>query len=276
VVEDGAIPLPAALTDWDYHTVLRLQRTVAVDGIEARRQSGLHSDAELVLTVRWTASGSLLRGRAWQAPVPAGDRVVLEPEFELPGRDLGGVLGLALVLSIVSPGTAPAVVAPTRAGAVLWSDEFSVQLQSEGPAFPMAVADFAELTYPDHASWYLEIQEGLENAAMSALLLVANERNALVVEALSAAGEPSVLHQSVLSVLKADVIRGLVERAVNTEEFDDRVAYPVGSLGAVFAAVLHSHFPDVDLESLRREHRQEPSLFASRLQHAAKMLEVRR
>jgi hypothetical protein len=55
------------------------------------------------------------------------------------------------------------------------------------------------------------------------------------------------------------------------EDFDISTDYTIGSTGAVLQAVLRQHFDD-DLETLRREHTQDPAYFAARIQAAAGLL----
>jgi hypothetical protein len=269
---DGTAELPNDLPAWDYDTVLSLQRSLTVDGARARAESGLGMDAELAISARWTASGSLLRGRAWQSGVPAVDDVELIAEFDLPGSELGGTLDLALVLTVVDPGAAPSAVAPRRRGSVLWTDSHPVRLQGNATHFPIAVADFEQLPYPSETTWFLDIGDDLEAAALGSLLLIVNESRDVVVEALTGVAEPSPTTNAIMSVLWTDTLRSLVERAVTDDEFDQGNDYPTGSLGAVLRAILRDRFPDEDLESLRREHDQDPALFTSRIQAAARML----
>lgn len=269
---DGTEELPRELPDWDYDTVLSPRRPVQVDGLRARRLSGLAEDAELDLSVRWSSSSSALRGRAWRAPVPARDGVELNVEFELDGDELGGVLELETVLSLrrSTPGASPA--AARRPGSVLWSDRFSILLQGDAVLFPLAIADFHDLPYPTKASWYLEVGEDLEAAALGSILLLANERRKIVVDALAAAGSPTDADRRVLSTLRTDVQRALIERALTHEDFSDDIEYPTGSLGALLAAVLRTTFPAFSLEALRRERLSEPALFTSRVQDATDLL----
>ncbi|GJF03420.1 hypothetical protein [Pseudonocardia sp. D17] len=269
---DGTEELPRELPEWDYDTVLSVRRPVQVDGLRARQLSGLAEDAELDLTVRWASSSSALRGRAWRAPVPARDGTELDVEFELDGDELGGVLELDTVLTLrrATPGASPA--AARRPGSVLWNDRFSILLQGDAVLFPLAIADFHDLPYPTKAGWYLEVGEDLEAAALGSILLLANERREVVVNALAAAGSPTDADRRVLSALRTDVQRALIERALTHEDFADDVEYPTGSLGALLAAVLRTTFPAFGLEALRRERLSEPALFSSRIQDATDLL----
>jgi hypothetical protein len=155
---------------------------------------------------------------------------------------------------------------------VLWSDRLPVLLQGDAVLFPLAVADFHDLPYPTKASWYLEVGDDLEAAALGSILLLANERREVVVNALTAAAVPTDADRRVLSTLRTDVLRSLVERALSNEDFTDEVDYPTGSLGALFTAVHERMFPAFSIEALRRERLLEPVLFTARIQDAADLL----
>ncbi|MCD2100245.1 hypothetical protein [Rhodococcus rhodochrous] len=272
VVTDGTEELPQELPDWDYDTVLSIRRPMQVDGLRARRLSGLADDAELDLTVRWAASNSALRGRAWRTGVPPLDGVELNIEFDLDGDELGGILELITVLTLRRSTDGASTAAARRPGSVLWNDKFSIQLQGDANLFPLAIADFHDLPYPTKAGWYLEVGEDLEAAALGSILLLANERRELVVNALAVAGSPTDADRRVLSTLRTDVQRTLIERALTHEDFDDDVDYPTGSLGALLTAVLGTTFPAFTLEALRRERNYEPALFTTRIQDATNFL----
>jgi hypothetical protein len=269
---DGTTELPAVLPDWDYDTALALRRQITVDGLRARRLCGLTGDAAIDMTVRWFASSSALRGRAWQTPVPAQDGVDLAIEFELGGDELGGNLELDTVLTLRRAASGASPAAPRRPGSQLWSDRFSVLLQGDAALFPLAVADFHDLPYPSNSAWYVELGEDLEAAALGSVLLLANERNDIVVTALRSAATPNDADRRVLSVIRTDVLRALVERALTDEDFGGDEDYPNGSLGALLAAVIRTTFPGLTIDALRRERQSAPALFACRIQDATNLL----
>jgi hypothetical protein len=243
-----------------------------VDGVRARQACGLPADAELTLTVVWAASNSSLRGRAWQAPVPAGDGE-LEIDFELPGEELGGRLDLETTLALRSIGsTQPSAAAPSRPGSVLWRDVQSVMLQGDAVLFPLSVVDFEYLPYPTGAAWHLELGQDLDSQALGSILLLANKRREVVTAALERAADPTDADRRVLSIIRSDVIRSLIERALVDDEFDLEAEYPIGSVGALLAAVVRATFPDRSLEALRRDRDHEPILFTSRIQNATGLL----
>lgn len=269
-VPEGTVPLADVLPEWDYNTVLHLQRTVVVDGRTARREVGLPADAPLTLSVRWTASGSLLRGLGCRFDVRDADGVEIELAFGLPGAELGGTLTLDTMVSTGAATRNGAERSPTRPGSVLWGDTYDVRLQGDAPLFPVAVADFADLAYPEAAAWYLEIDRDFDAAAMGSMLLLVNTRSELLVRALSEAGAPGPDAAAVLSTLRSDIARTLVEHALSDDEFGPTNNYETSTLGATLAG-LASQLGIDDWESLRREHRSEPALFASRLQAATKL-----
>lgn len=264
--------LPHELPEWDYGTVLHLRRPVRVDGLRARDACGLTPDSAVTLTVVWAAANSSLRGRAWQASVPAADGVDLEIDFELPGDELGGRLDLetGLVLRAAAPGSSAA--APSRPGSVLWREVHSVMLQGDAVLFPLAIVDFEQVRYPSGAAWHLELSDDLDSQALGSILLLANERRPAVTSALRNAADPSDTDRMVLSTVRSEIIRSLVERAVVDDDFDPATDYGAGTVGALLASVLRAAFPDRDLDALRRERRHEPILFTTRLQNATGLL----
>lgn len=273
-VVDGADELPSEMPEWDYDTVLELRRPVRIDGLRARRASGLGVDAELDLAVVWTATSSALRGRAWRVSVPNRDDFEVDIAFRLPGAELGGRLDLETCLTLRASSPDASVAAPSRPGSVLWRDRFSVILQGDAVLFPLAVHDFHDLAYPTGAAWHLELGHDLDAAALGSILLLANSRREAVTQALAAAGNPTDADRRVLSTIRSEVLRALVERAVVDEEFDTDVDYPVGSVGALLAAVLRATFPDTELQDLRRQRTYEPILFTTRIQAATELLAV--
>lgn len=269
---DGAEPIPDALVDWDYSTTLSLHRPLTVDGLRVRRLSGLSIDAAVDVTVQWYATGSALRGRAWRTALPAEDAFETVIEFRMPGDDLGGTLELVTSVTLREsfPGASPA--AATRPGSVLWSDRQRVVLEADNTLFPIATADFHDLPYPSGAGWYLHIDEDLRGAALGSILLLVNERHDVVMHAVEAASSPSEADRRVLSTLRADVLRVLLDRALTLDDLKEETDYPAGSLGALLINVVRNAFPAFSVEALRRERETAPALFSSRVQESAKLL----
>ncbi|MGW4764106.1 hypothetical protein ACWEPD_20765 [Streptomyces pseudogriseolus] len=274
VVEDGEVPLPEAMPDWDYQMDLSLRRTVRVDLARARRQSGLPDDTPLVLSAVWTATGSNLSGPAQQIPMPAYADGIAEFDFRLRGADLGGLLLLDTALLLAERRVDARPSTPRRAGSVLWSDRQTLRLQGDAPQFPMAVIDFARTSFPDDAAWHLQISGGLDSATMGSLLLLVNERNSTTANAFQKASKPGPVDRIVLSAVYADAARIMVEHALNQDDFTEDTDFPEGSLGATLLNLVEQLFPGQSITDIRLRRQQSPALFASDLQAAVKIFEV--
>lgn len=274
VVEDGEVPLPEAMPDWDYQMDLSLRRTVRVGLERARRQSGLPDDTPLVLSAVWTATGSNLSGPAQQIPMPAYADGIAEFDFRLRGADLGGLLLLDTALLLAERRVDARPSTPRRAGSVLWSDRQTLRLQGDAPQFPMAVIDFARTSFPDDAAWHLQISGGLDSATMGSLLLLVNERNSTTANAFQKASKPGPVDRIVLSAVYADAARIMVEHALNQDDFTEDTDFPEGSLGATLLNLVEQLFPGQSITDIRLRRQQSPALFASDLQAAVKIFEV--
>lgn len=276
VTEDGEVPMPEALPDWDYHMDLHLRRNVRVDLDRARSRSGLPTDAALVLAAVWTATGSNLGGPAQHVRLAGAGTTTVALDITLRAADLGGLLHLdtALVLAERRTDTRPS--APRRAGSVLWSRRESLRLQGDAPQFPMAVIDFSLTSFPDDAAWHLQISGGPESAAMGSLLLLVNERNTVTATAFRNAGKPRPVDRVVLSAVHADAARSMIEHALGIDEFTEDADFPEGSLGATLLSLFDRLLPGQSITDIRLRRRQSPALFASDLQAAVKIFEVPR
>lgn len=274
VVEDGEVPLPEALPDWDYRMDVHVRRTVRVDLDRARREAGLPSDAALVLSAVWTSKGSHLSGPAQHVRLAEAGTATAELDLCLSGADLGGLLLLDTALLLAAHRGDGRPSSPRRAGSVLWSDRESLRLQGDAPQFPMAVIDFSRTSFPDDAAWHLQIAGGLESATMGALLLLVNERNTVTATAFRNAARPRPVDRVVLSAVHADAARTMVEHALAHDDFTEDADFPDGSLGVTLLALFDRLFPGQSITDVRLRHRHTPALFASDMQAAVKIFEV--
>lgn len=272
--EADDVPLLDSLSNWDYLMDLDLRRSVRIDVDAVLAQSGLGADAELVLSAVWTASGSNLRGPGARVLVTSGGSRDVDLEVPLRGSDLGGTLLLDTALVLSYRGTEPRPAAPRRAGSVLWSDRHEVRLEGDSPQFPIAVIDFARTSFPSDAAWHLQIGDNLHSAAMGSLLLLVNEQNASAVAAVGRAARPGAVERIVLSAIRADVTRTMLEHALSSDEFCDGATFEDETLGATLQALYRRLFPEMSIEEMRRRREQYPSFFASDVQHAVKLFEA--
>ncbi|WP_338597162.1 hypothetical protein [Saccharopolyspora sp. SCSIO 74807] len=272
--QDGDVPLRTELANWDYLMDLDLRRTVRVEVDAVRSQSGLGADSRLMLSAVWTSSGSNLRGPGHRVPLEGPGTREVELLVPLRGTDLGGTLLLDTALVLAHCGEAPSLASPRRAGSVLWSDRHEVRLQGDAPQFPIAVIDFARTSFSGDAAWHLQIGDNLEGAAMGSLLLLVNEQNAAAVAAVGRAERPGETDRLVLSAIRADVTRTMLEHALSSEDFYDGAAFTDETLGAALQALYRRLFPETSIEEMRRRREQYPNFFASDVQHAVKLFEV--
>ncbi|WP_227589889.1 hypothetical protein [Demequina pelophila] len=266
LVESEPIDLPTALVDWDYHFDLKLRRTVELQPARIRRESGLPADAPLDLAVVWNASGSNLSGTGTRHKLGSGESEACDLQLELAGADLGGVLTLTTTIVLASRLDDSPPAAPRRAGSVLWMDEVALRLQGDSAQFPMAVIDFGHTNLPPDAGWHLQITGGLESAAMGALLLLINESHEAVVGSFESAARPKPAQRAILSAVRADVARTLIEYSLECEDFEVAADYPEGSLGSACSDVFEKVFDGRSVADVRLLREHSPGLFSSELQ----------
>lgn len=269
-IEGEELPLPEAFPHWDYQTDLNLRRNVTVDIARAREESGLAPGTPLTLAATWRADGSKLKGCLMRRPVPESG--VVELSAVLRGADLGGTVELdtALVLTNRRTGT-DRLTAPRRAGSVLWSDRHAIRLQGDATQFPIAIVDFATTPYPENAAWYLEIGSNLEAATMGTILLLVNEKNTVMAEAVQRVKSPRVQDRLVIEALYADVARSMVNHALRDSDFDDEIDYEDDTLGATLQELIGRLFPSRSIEDIRLLADNSPSRFEAELQAAVNL-----
>ncbi|MEU5849640.1 hypothetical protein [Saccharopolyspora shandongensis] len=273
VFEDSEFDLPGFLPDWDYQMNLRLRRSVRIDVDRARAESGLPPNAALTLAAVWTATGSNLRAPGKQIVIDAPGPADIQLEFDLPGAELGGtlILDTSLVLAKAIPDARPA--APRRAGSVLWNDRHSMRLQGDYAQFPVAVIDFVNTSFPDEAAWHLQVPESLQQATMGKLLLLINKQNVATATAFESAGNPSMVDKAVLSAVKSDVTRTMIEHALCDDEFCDDASFPDDTWGATLTDLFYKVFPERSINDVRLHFQHSPSVFASDVQAALRIFE---
>ncbi|MFI8875919.1 hypothetical protein [Streptomyces sp. NPDC055243] len=274
LVLDGAtIALPESLDFWDYRMDVEVSRTVHVDLPTARAGAGLNDGAVLTLAAIWTASGSNLRGPVQRVPLTGDDVCTVDLHAVLAGAQLGGVLSLETVLVLARAAGGAAPFAPRRAGSLLWEDTAALRLQGDAPLFPMTVIDFAHTSFRDGAAWHLQLGSDLNAAAMGSMLLLVNEKADEVSAAFAHAARPGPVDRVVLSMVYSDCARIMMEHALLKEEFLDEADFPEDSLGATLVNLFHQLFAGRTIQDLRQLRQNSPSLFASELQAATRILQ---
>ncbi|MFJ5611940.1 hypothetical protein ACIQCJ_21415 [Streptomyces sp. NPDC093221] len=264
-------PAPPALTAWDYTTGLVLGRVIEIDLAELREDCGLAPDAPLRLCVRYWPSTSLLRRSAFVQNLPAlTARTACEVQISADSTQLGGFLTVETLIELAADLPSDRQFVATRAGSILWSDQVRIHLEGGAGLLPVAPVSFSEAGLPAGSAWYVSMDGGdWQQAAMGSLLVLLNEDNPAVKEAMeSAQGELSGV---LWSILEADIVTDLVGRALDDEAFVDETPSddPDGDLtmaGLVRALVrIYLARPGESAEQaikrLRDERRRDPSRF---------------
>lgn len=264
-------PTAAALTVWDYSTDVTLGRLIDIELAELRQDCGLAADAPLRLCVRYWPSTSLLRTSAFREDLAAHvDRTPCEVRIAVDSTRLGGFLTVETLIELAAdlPSDEPFIA--NRAGSILWSDQIRIHLEGAAGLLPVAPVSFKEAGLPTGSAWYVSMDGGdWQQAAMGSLLVLLNEDNAAVKEAMEASqGELSGM---LWSVLEADIVTDLVGRALDDDAFADETPSddPDGDLtmaGLVRSLVrLYLARPGESAEQaikrLRDERRRDPSRF---------------
>ena len=256
-------PLGDRVPEWDYRTTLMLRRTVSIDTTEVERQCHLPLSAPLALTVAWHATQTNQRGSLGTVPFDNDCATFLA---ELPGTSLGGQLALTTHLVLASNVDPEDEFAPRRAGTILWKDRVATHLEGTAAMFPMEAADFAAIGYPGKAAWYLEMDDSdLERATLGCLRLFVNSSHEDLRRALENGPSDSVTSQ-LLSTLHWDVMRQMLDRALDNPEFDPALDYPAGSLGASLSNLVKQVFGTSSVTVVRNTKASDRPEFETRIQ----------
>jgi hypothetical protein len=270
---DNERQIPASLPEWDYQANLCLRRKLSLDPTACRAAAGLSGEAPLAISVRWSSVPSLLRGSATWLPIrdDTHDYVI---DINIPGERVGGVVTLETMVVLAAPVEAKPAVAHL-VGSNLWGDASEIRLQGDAPLFPVALIPFSASSLPTKAAWFVELGADLHATAMGAIQLLVNEDHPTVVTAIGKAGSPNEVDRAVLSALRTDVVRTMLERALGDEAFAMTETFEKESLGAVLQGLVRTHlsaYLDDELVELRRIRGSDPPLFAAIVQAATNLL----
>lgn len=265
---------PGSLPDWDYQTNLRLRRRMSIDIVACRRATNLADHVPLAVSVRWSAVPSLLRGSANWLPLQ-DDVHDYTIDVDIPGERLGGVVRIETMVVLAGPGEA----GPARAhlvGSSLWNDATEIRLQGNSPLFPIALVPFSQSSLPSNAGWFLELGADLHATALGAIQLLVNQDHRVVATAIGRAGSPTDADRVVLSALRSDVARTMLERALGDEAFEMTETFERDTLGSILQGLLRTHLStyvvDDDLTEIRRIRSNDPPRFAAVVQAATRFL----
>lgn len=249
---------------WDYSTNLSLSVCIESNLEAAVSDCGLGAGPSLGGFIVWRSSSTALRGTSDVVVLKTGRNQV---GLDLIGIEIGGQLEIEARVVFLA-GYAVSELAPTRRGALLWSEKRTTRLEGTADRFPIELRDFkkAGLRGADGA-WVLHWDsKDPEWSASAAVRLWLNSRHPM---ADRLAGE--LPDSDGMSVLRYDLTRQLIDEALDNDDLSDR-EWPAGSLGAALLERVKSVFPGLSLEDCRAMRRDRRDDYESAIQQTTGML----
>lgn len=261
---------PHSLPDWDYSTLVRVERRLYVDVQGVLDDCGLREDSELRAVLTWHSTWTGLRGAGAAIRITDGGNVL---QVAVPGELLGGQLNLEVRLVLGRKAHRIDELAPLRPGSTLWSDSTRVRLEGSGTRFPVVPVPFSQtgLAGGRRGLWCLSLEASdLADSALGSIRLYLNSEHQAVQRLLEVPDSPE--SQMLAAYLQFDVTRQLVLYTLRNEDLLLDVAYDAGSVGDLMSSLLVRLYPDRDLGTVRGDWRTNPGEFESELQARAGLL----
>ncbi len=249
---------PPNMPGWQYSTDLVVERTLTVDLEQLRQGTALAEADHIQCVITWMSSATGLQGCSKRYQIEGGENHL---SVTVPGTETGGSLRLrTVVTAALAPHSDRHPLAAHRPGSILWSDEFTTDLEGDASRFPTEALSFSAtgLGGPEVA-WRLKVDTSdLDASALSCVRIILNTDNE--VYGRLAADPDSPGSQLTQRFLAYDVARQLVVAALAQEELA-MVDYERASLGNVLRARLRDYFGDEGdaIEPLRARWAMSPS-----------------
>lgn len=264
-VADGEVrELGEVIAHWDYTMNLVVSRTLTIDTNELLWECQFKGEAVVLLSVELTTGDAGIRNSIWQERVKVGpDRERLEQQIdlELEGQKLQGRVELTTSLSYLN-GKSASTLSPTMIGSRLWDHQQVAHLEGGGGRLPMEASDFTALDPRlARAPWILHVETTDPYASFIGNVQVRlNSHRKDIVDAVRKREGP------VLERLTNDLVRHLVSRVIDDEEFSGRSdEYEPGSIGRTVSIWLESAFPGQPIEQVRAMRLQSTARFDAML-----------
>lgn len=263
--ETEAVPADG-IPGWDYHLDLQLIRTYSIDVEQAVESVGLvRGEASIELLVTCETGPGGLRWIGFRAPLLEA-LAKGEIRVDIGSRSLASRIDVRTELVLSGAPIVARALAPSRPGSRLFEERRVIPLEGKLSRFPTQPLDFATglpgRRIPD-ALWHLQwLPGGLDSQVSAAMTLLVNERHGGLATRLNS--DP-VLQ----GVLKVDIARGLLRRALAVPEFaEDIDSFEEGTVGRSAAGVFRVAFPDSGVDEVKRLLEQDPDLFDATVQSA--------
>lgn len=254
---------------WDAFTDLSFSRTVRVDLDATRSACGLAADSAFALGA--SAYSNRTRLTITSAPVELGTlagRVEAPLTLVVHGAEAGGRIDVRTRLVLRAPGTGGTVIAPRRAGSILWTDESRIALEGSSARFPVSAIDFSATTrWPDGATWALDWNSReLEAPVLGGMRLLVNSASDALLDALRS-GSHDARAVILRNFVTFDVARALVHGGLAREEFVAAPeAFDEGSVGRLLFELITATWPGAPVPALAARSRDDPARLDAELQ----------
>lgn len=270
----GPIPLPLEMEHWDYQTELVLTAKITVDVPRVADDCGLGPDSRFRLITLIRSSKTPIETKVSDVAVPRGHQsheVLLTAR--VPGTTSGGRLSVETLL-VVTEAKPLNLLAPFRAGSILWRDVQHSHLQGIGSQFPTDAEDFS-LTRPEiaKAGWKLSIDTSEPDAMfLTSVRLTLNTHRPAITRLL--AGSKDAETRQLQRMIDLDITRQLVNAALASEEIVGLdVDWEAVSVGGVLRNLLQQLWPTgEDPQTLRSWSVNDPARIETHLQHVRGIL----
>jgi hypothetical protein len=272
------IELPAAVDDWDATTPIEVSSEVSIDVDHVRRACELRAEDSIAIVAIWHDSATNVRGVGIEVPVSASMSVPLqfaiEPDLVAGAVTLSRLVVLHGVASAI--GARDPLVAHGR-GAILWRetrhDHGLLELRPTEGSISVEAVDFGEVGDIDPgAPWRVAADvDDLDAPAGRSLELLVNLRHRDVARVLADDDDPRA--RAVQSVLRWDVARQLVDRALDDDRFVAGFGdFAPGTVGGSLQALFERWLPELTPQQARDRRQRRPGQFEALLQARMEML----
>lgn len=266
---DATLVDPEHVPDWDPEIDLHVVVHLEVDLEAVRSSSGMRDDGSIGALLRWHASGSGLRGASGTFGLRDGHN---EVRLDLSGPDLGGILQVDALVMLTVPSSAPGPLTARRIGSLLWEGTREVRLEGSGGRFPTTPLSFeqAGVVKGLKAAWLLHFDSSdLYDSGPGSVRLLLNTDHPRVQKLMETPDSFPVENE----VLRLDITRQMLVRALHHEDLDLEDDYPSESLGGLLSGAVRRVFPHNTLAEVRALRANHPGEFEAHVQARGRFLQ---
>jgi len=245
---------------WDFSVDLEAIRSIEIAPRSLANELDLPLTSSVRVLVEWKSShGPLLSGKTDFFEIQLdSDFHEFQLDLRIAGANTGGKLTLSTLLCIGKD-----TLIPT--GTLIWSDEFSLDLESHAPRIPVSVVHFSEFSnrFADSdARWSVELMtDGYHCPVSTGVQIFLNADHKKFVNQITG-GEDEFAER----FFRYEVGRSLLYRVIMDEIFEFGAGYEPGTVGDSLKAKIRAIFPGVDLATLRSQLTTLPHEFDATLQ----------